>query len=99
MRGITPTFTLTLPQTVDLTETNNVYATFRQGTNELTKTGDDLTVSEHEVDVYLTQSETLSFNRGTVLIQLNWTYADGSRGCSEVVGQAWGENLLERVLE
>ncbi len=98
-QGITPTFTLTLPETVDLTATENVYVTFAQGSLLLTKTGESLVVTEHEVDVYLSQEETLSFSQGKVLVQLNWTYADHSRGCSEIVGIDWDANLLKEVLE
>ena len=51
MQGTTPTFVLTLPDTVDLTEAQNVYVTFSQGSqNSITKSGDALVVSAHEVD-------------------------------------------------
>lgn len=99
-QGITPTFTLTLQsETLDLTQSENVYCTFKQGASELTKTDEDLTVRESEVDVYLTQTETLMFNRGFVSVQLNWIYADGSRGCSEIVPVEWADNLLRKELE
>lgn len=99
-QGITPTFTLTLEsETIDLTQSENVFVTFKQGSISLTKSGEDLTVREADVDVYLEQSETLMFARGKVAVQLNWTYADGSRGCSEIVSIDWAENLLQEVLE
>ena len=98
IRGITPTFQLKLNGDVDLTLADNVYATFQQGRNYITKTGDALEVSETQVDVYLDQSETLNFRTGRVEIQLNWTYEDGSRGCSKIVSMKVGKNLIERVL-
>lgn len=36
-QGTTPTFTLTVPETVDLTTAHNVYVTFAQGHKKLTK--------------------------------------------------------------
>ena len=98
-RGTTPTFILTLPDSVDLEEAANVYATFRRGTAEITKTGDDLDIAENTVSVYMTQEETLSFRAGTkVEIQLNWTFDEGSRACSEIVTVNVGDNLLPEVL-
>lgn len=99
IRGTTPTFTLTVPETVDLTAANNVYATFRQGANVITKSGGNLSVSEHTVDVYLSQDETLSFTVGEVEIQLNWTFAGGQRAASTIETITLDENLLRRVVE
>ena len=101
IRGTTPTFKLMLnDETVDLTQAVNVYATFKQKNKEITKTGADLEISAHEVDVYLSQEETLSFiSNNIVSIQLNWTYANGRRACSQVINMTIGENLLPEVLE
>ena len=80
IRGTTPTFQLKLAdETVDLTQASNVYATFKQESNTITKTGADIEVTANQVDVYFTQSETLSFKAGTMYCQLNWTYSDGQR--------------------
>ena len=99
IRGTTPTFKLTLnDQTVDLTSAQNVYATFVQRDVTLTKKGADLTVAEKEVDVYLSQAETLMFGSGFLEIQLNWTYQDGERACSNIVRISIGDNLLPEVL-
>lgn len=100
MQGTTPTFVLTLPDTVDLTEASNVYVTFRQGSqNALTKTGDDLIVYAHEVNVYMTQKDTLQFTNGAVYVQMNWTYSDGQRAATNVVKIDWDENLLKAVVK
>lgn len=99
IQGTTPTFTLNLQsETLDLTDCENVYATFKQGGTIITKTGDDLVVSPQSVDVYLSQSETLKFGTGIVMVQLNWTYADGSRGASVKASVEWSDNLLKEVL-
>ena len=68
VRYTTPTFALTLPDTVDLTEAENVYVTFAQpgGRVIYTKTGDALDVTAQEVDVYLSQEETAQFRSGAV---------------------------------
>lgn len=99
IRGTTPTFTLTVPNTVDLTTAENVYATFRQGDKKTTKSGDDIVVSAHSVDVYLDQTESLMFAPGAVEIQLNWTFADGTRAASTIATATWDDNLVKRVLE
>lgn len=95
IRGTTPTFKLLLnDEEVDLTAAANIYATFKQGTVLITKTGEDLTVTEHEVDVYLNQEESLKFKEGDVLeVQLNWTYSDGKRACSNIIRVNVGRNL------
>lgn len=99
IRGTTPTFKLILSdETVDLTAADNVYATFEQRGNTLTKTGADLEITAQEVDVYLTQAETLSFYRGPLEIQLNWTYDGGERACSTIARISIGDNLLPEVL-
>lgn len=100
IRGTTPTFQLKLiSDSVDLTLAENVYATFKQGSKVITKTGEDIDVSPTQVDVYMSQEETLGFRYGDIRIQLNWTYEDGSRACSKIVTILANRNLLERVLE
>ena len=107
IRGTTPTFTLSLQdQTVDLTQALNVYATFEQTRKnscppvfKITKTGDALEISEHSVDVYFTQEESLQFVPGTIQIQLNWTYSEGERACSNIISIAIGRNLEGGVLQ
>ena len=97
-RGTTPTFTLTFPEEVDLTEAAHVYVSFRGGAT-IEKSDAELTVSAHTVDVVLSQAETLSLAKGIVQIQVNWTYADGSRAASEIASYDFGANLLNRVVE
>lgn len=97
-RGTTPTFKLQITDDVDLTQAQNVYATFKQTDKEITKTGSDLEISAHEVDVFLAQSETLLFKAGTISIQLNWTYMNGERACSKKALVQIDENLKPEVL-
>lgn len=98
MQATTPTFSLILPDGIDLSGAENAYVTFRQGVRLLTKTGDELDVGTNQVDVYLSQAETLQFRKGVVEIQLNWTYSGGQRAATTVVEIDWKENLLQRVV-
>ena len=96
----TPTFTLTFTQQgLDLTQADNVYVTFRSGAVLLTKSGEDITVAEKSISVYLTQSETGKFRPGNdIEIQANWTIGN-DRAASEVVKYPISEQLLKRVVE
>ena len=99
VQATTPTFILTLPDTVDLSQAANVYFSMRQKNALIEKTGDDLTVDGQTVSVYLSQAETLQLVSGAAQIQLNWTYANGSRACSNIVSVQVTENLLKEVVE
>ena len=98
-QGTTPTLSLMLPSTsTDLTEAAHVYATLEQGRKRITMSDEDLTVSAHQVDVYLTQEQTLQFVGGSVAVQLNWVYADNSRASSTIAKVDIGRNLLLEVI-
>lgn len=79
MQGLTPTITITVGTSTDLTEAENVYVSLKQGGNVWKKT-DGFTVSAHAVEVYLEQADTLAFDAGAVEVQLHWTYPNGQRG-------------------
>lgn len=100
-RGTTPTFTFTLPESVDMSQATDVFVTFACRNNAVlfTKTDDDIEVTEHAVSVWLNQVETLSFPDGQVMIQLNWLYPPNKRACSNVLYLDVKNNLLNRVLE
>lgn len=98
-RGTTPTFTLTFTDNaLDLTTASEVYVTFSENGNILTKKGDDLTVAAKQIQVYLTQAETLAFKVGTVEVQANWTYSTGDRAASEITSINITKQLLDEVL-
>lgn len=99
-RGTTPTYRLKLnDENVDLTLANNVYVSFKGQYGGIEKTGEDLTISAHQVDVYLNQTETLKFTEGEIEIQINWTYTDGQRACTVIKTEKVGKNLIGRELE
>lgn len=99
VQATTPTFILTLPDTVDLSEVSHLYFTIEQNKTIVKKQDKDLTVNGQTVQVFLSQQETLRFKNGTASIQLNWTYENGSRGCSNIVPVHVDENLLKEVVE
>lgn len=99
-RGTTPTYTCTFSdESVDLTTATNVYVTFEQGKNNITKSGEDIIVSAKQVEVYMTQRDTLLFEDGTVKVQVNWTNAGGRRLSSSVKEVELSEQLLRRVVK
>lgn len=101
-KGITPTFTLTLPEDIDLDLATNVYVTFgRRGKKILEKTGSDLAIDDNEIGVFLSQEETLALPTGEVQIQVNWTYNEADavvRACSDIATTWWQPNLESEVL-
>lgn len=99
VQATTPTFILTLPNTVDLSEVANIYFSLRQNGVQIEKTGENLTIDGQAVSVYLSQAETLQLISGSAQIQLNWTYPNGARACSNIVSVQVSENLLKEVVE
>lgn len=102
-RATTPTFIFTFPPEADIEDASAVYVTFSKGNGQklLTKTGTDLNIVGNDVEVYLTQEETLTFPAGAIKCQLNWLYeeADGTkRACSQIMTIFANRNLIEEVL-
>lgn len=97
VQATTPTFVLTIAD-ADLTEAEEIIFTLTFGCATLTKTKADMTVTEHTLSVYLTQAETLQFSRGTAQMQVNWTYANGSRACTNIVNVDISPNLHKAVI-
>ena len=101
VQATTPTFILTLPDSVDLSFIEHMYFTLVQGSLKINKTDADesLVIAGNSISVFLNQSETLRFEKGIAKVQLNWTYADGSRACSNIADVSVSPNLLPEVLE
>ena len=55
---------------VNPNDANVIWFTFKQGDLEFTKTKDDVTISGTEVEVALSQEETIGFKEGSVSMQL-----------------------------
>ena len=107
VQATTPTFILTLQDDVDLTIAENVYFSMQQGCTHLDKAVDKTDIGDDgkTVSIYLTQEETLRFNKGVADIQLNWTYPSSQNGgrvlraCSEIVSVPVSRNLMQEVVE
>lgn len=101
-KGITPTFTLTLPEDIDLAFAQHVYVTLgRKGKAILQKSDEELAIDGNVVSVFLSQEETLALPEGEVQIQVNWTYQEAGvakRACSEIAKTWWKRNLEDEVL-
>lgn len=98
-QATTPTFILTLPNSVDLSQAENVYFTLRQNNVSIQKSTNDLMIEGQTVSVFLSQIDTLQLTAGTAQMQLNWTYENGGRACSNIVSVNVTENLLKAVVE
>lgn len=96
-RGTTPTFTLSFPATTDLTQADNVYVSFATANGVITKTGASLEVRPSQIDVFLTQADTLTFPVGEIEIQANWTQS-GMRMASEIKTYKITKQLLTREI-
>ena len=92
----TPTFTLKVPDTIDLTVAENVCFTITQDPVTITK--ENLEPEAHKVSVYLTQEESGLFKSGNAEIQLNWTYEGGGRGATRKKTIKIEDNLLRKVI-
>jgi hypothetical protein len=98
VRATTPTFICTFPETVDLSVIANMYFTLKQGLITITKHSEDVVIDGNNVSVYFSQSDTLHLVKGPAEVQLNWTYDDGSRCCSEIITISVTDNLLKEVV-
>lgn len=86
-RGTTPTYTLVLKdENLNLETATDVYVTFsnKDYRKILEKSREDLTIDGNEIEVFLTQNETLKFPLDHVLVQVNWIQQ--SKRCASVVG-------------
>lgn len=97
-RGTTPTLTLTFPEGTDFTGTT-VYVSLTDSnrTEVMRLTGEDLTIENNVISIYLTQEQTLALP-WLVYIQVNWTYGTGERACSNIVSFDTKRNLINEVL-
>ena len=101
IRGTTPDFVLQLPG-YSLTG-KTVYVTLKQAKNELTLTGDQLSVVVDErgstIAFSMTQEMTLDFVAGSAEIQVKAIDAEGHVDATEIGKVVLRKALLERVIE
>lgn len=102
-RGTTPTYILTFPKDIDLTTMDDIIVTIaNQDFGKLIeKQKAELEIDTTSISVYLTQEETLALPLGSLLIQVNMTFQEGSktkRVASEIVRVQSAKNLHEEVI-
>lgn len=101
-KGTTPTLSLTFSEDIDLTQATQVVVTFSDSRQNvlMEKANTDLEVSAHQIDITLSQEETLAMPRD-VLIQVNFLYVDGTtlrRAASTIAGLRFTNNLHAEVM-
>lgn len=79
-RGTTPVLVYELDTDLDLNNLEEAWLTISGYNDSLTKTIDDLTISDIDktVTAYFTQEETLGFSNGQHEVQLRLLFNDGS---------------------
>lgn len=97
-RGTTPTQTFKSP--IDLTDAVVVEFTYRQdGKNIITKTKQDMEITDEEVRIRLEQIDTLAFSTiGQVEIQCRAKFADGTAVASNIIKVPVCKILKEGVI-
>lgn len=95
-RGTTPTLTLTLPEGTDFSGAT-VYVSLSDERRKEIMRVTDLEIEDNVISLFLTQEQSLALP-STVLIQVNWTYGDGRRACSNIVSFDTKRNLINEVL-
>ena len=96
--GSTPTTQLVLDGDVNLLQAAHVYVTLHNGAADVVKSDGDLTIGQTTIGFDLTQEESLALKFRWTEIQVNWTYADGSRGETEIVTVEMDPTLEAEVL-
>jgi len=102
-KGATPTLSFTFPETIDLTLATDAVFTFTDGYKNirLEKTGEDLVITPHQVDIRFTQEETLAMPKAAQ-VQANFLFAAGGRVDrvpSKIVNLEFETNLKPEVME
>ena len=96
-RGSTPVNTFDVD--IDL-RAATVFVSYEQdGEIIVEKTGEDLTVSETQIVLYMTQEETLLFHPGKVSIQIRYVFPSGSADASEIINTTIERIIKDGVIE
>lgn len=99
VQATTPTFILTLPDSIDLSNADHVVFSIEQDFIAVHKDETDMTIETNVITVKLDQEDTVHLTKGNAKIQLNWTYSDGSRASSKTKIIPVDENLYKDVIE
>ncbi len=83
-QGTTPTIVINV-NNIDVNTLKSIYVTFEQTGLILTKTGDDIDIIDDQIQIRLSQEETLQFERGKCNVQLRAITNDGNAIASTIV--------------
>lgn len=101
----TPQLTLKITDSnVNLWSADQIYVTFSQGENKLTKTGNEIGLqNDGAIVIHLTQEETAMFGTNPVSVQINWTGTDWDgnlqRFATGIKKINFTKNLLNEVMK
>ena len=94
-RGTTPTLTFTTPYDAD--QVQDGYITITQGglRIEHALADADVTVADNEIQLVLSQAETLSLDKGNAKVQIRATLTGGKKVASDIIVFKVGEILKD----
>lgn len=99
-KGTTPSLILTFDEDVDFQDAYSIVVTFATDYHKiiLEKSDSELEINSNTITINFTQEETLSFNDGTMLVQMNVLFRDGNRVASNIEEIQWVTNLKNEVM-
>lgn len=100
-RGTTPTLTIKV-NGLDVADLKTVKVTLEQGSVELTKNTDEVTIDTeyNQISVPLTQADTLQFQSGAVNVQIRGLLSDDKTAIASTIKSFSMEKiLLDGVIE
>lgn len=99
-RGTTPTLLLKLNTTVALDDLAEVWVTFKDKSNEITKTLEDVTVddSTKTITVHLSQEDTLQLHDCSCKVQVRFKTQQGIAYATSIYDLDVGKILKEGVI-
>lgn len=107
----TPTIIWTFPVGTDFSDVVSMVCTLKQRDLIINKSFEELTIADNEVSFKLSQEESGKFfsnlipptllnqHPNNILVQLNWLYSDGNRGCSNIAVIEVNDNLFKEKME
>lgn len=96
-KATTPTYLLTF-NGVDFNDANEIVVTITDG-NRTVLLELEPEHTENTLSFELTQAQTLAMPAAPCLLQVNWTYGDGKRACSNIARIDFKANLKNEVME
>ena len=94
-RGTTPTLTL-LIHGIDVSDMGTIFVTFEQGSKEVTKTGEDISVDteNNAITIAFSQEDTLAFGVGNIDVQIRALLKDGETAIASKIKRTSMERIL-----